>query len=61
MYQRKKYAKMQKRIFNLWAQYCEGEKTPMQLLRARAKVNGPVDDYIYSMYCRLHVICYVPF
>ena len=44
VYQRKKYAKMQKRIFKLWGLYCEGEKTPMQLLRACAKVNGPVDD-----------------
>ena len=40
--QRKKYRNHQKKIFNLWGQYSDGEKSVDQLLKAISFINGPI-------------------
>lgn len=40
--QRKKYRNHQKKIFTLWSQYSEGEKSVDQLLKAISFINGPI-------------------
>ena len=40
--QRKKYRNHQKKIFHLWGQYSDGEKSVDQLLKAISFINGPI-------------------
>ena len=42
--QRKTYRQLQSKIFSLWDQYENGEKTIKQLLRACSEMYGPRDD-----------------
>ena len=40
--QQRKYRNHQKKIFTLWGQYSDGEKSVDQLLKAISFINGPI-------------------
>lgn len=40
--QRKKYKNLQGKLFTFWEEYGRGERSPYQLLKACAYINGPV-------------------